>query len=247
MHWWRGQASARLKGSKVIKSAVFAFVVLVSNGALSLAGAEALTKCVAGQAVTDREGKTGVIIADDNKLCQVKYPDGQVYSWIFWNLTPAAPSKSAPAIPEARLPPAPSPAPSGGSAESPVVLKPFSNHTLVYPADRLGHVALTATVNGAPVRFLVDTGASRVTLTPEAARAAGIDLGQLAFNQRTMTANGLAREAPVTLREIRVEQFSIDNVPAAVNENLRISLLGMTFLRRLKSFEMREGALTLSW
>jgi clan AA aspartic protease (TIGR02281 family) len=62
-----------------------------------------------------------------------------------------------------------------------------------------------------------------------------------------MTANGLAREAPITLREIRVEQLSVDNVPAAVNENLRISLLGMTFLQRLKSFEMREGALTISW
>ena len=231
----------------MIKSAVLALVVLVSSGVLSLAGAQALTKCIAGQAVTDREGKTGVIIADDSKLCQVKYPDGQVYSWIFWNLEPTTQSKSAPAIPEATPPAAANPAPSGGSAESPVVLKPLSNHTLVYPADRLGHVALTAMVNGTPVRFLVDTGASRVTLTPEAARAAGIDLGQLAFNQRTITANGLAREAPVTLREIRIEQFSIDNVPAAVNENLRISLLGMTFLRRLKSFEMREGALTLSW
>src|SRR5215813_4707702 len=211
-----GRQARDRKEARVIKRAVLAFAILVFSGELSLAGAEALTKCVAGQAVIDREGKTGVIIADDSKLCQVKYPDGQVYSWIFWNLAPAAPSKSAPAIPEARLPP--SPPPSGGNAESPVVLKPFSNHTLVYPADRLGHVALTATVNGAPVRFLVDTGASRVTLTPEAARAAGIDFGQLAFNQRTMTANGLAREAPVTLREIRIEQLSIDNVPAAVNE-----------------------------
>jgi len=72
----------------VIKSAVLALVVLVSSGVLSLAGAQALTKCIAGQAVTDREGKTGVIIADDSKLCQVKYPDGQVYSWIFWNREP---------------------------------------------------------------------------------------------------------------------------------------------------------------
>src|SRR5215469_16511012 len=138
MRSWQGQASAGPRGSKVIKRAVLAFAILISSGELSLAGAQALTKCVAGQAVIDREGKTGVIIADDSKLCQVKYPDGQVYSWIFWNLAPAAPSKSVPAIPEARLPAAPSPAPSGASAESPVVLKPFSNHTLIYPADRLG-------------------------------------------------------------------------------------------------------------
>jgi clan AA aspartic protease (TIGR02281 family) len=232
----------------VLTRVVLAYAVLISGGGLSLAGAQGLTKCVAGQTVTDREGKTGVIIADDSKLCQVKYPDGQIYSWIFWNLQPAAgPSKSASAIPETRLPALSNPVPSSENVQSPTVLKPSSNRTLVYPADRLGHVAFTAMVNGAPVRFLVDTGASRVTLTPEAARAAGVELGQLAFTQRTMTANGLAREAPVTLREIRIEQLSIDNVPAAVNENLRISLLGMSFLRRLKSFEMREGALTISW
>jgi len=51
----------------------------------------------------------------------------------------------------------------------------------------------------------------------------------------------------VTLREIRIDRLSIDNVSAAVNENLNMSLLGMSFLRRLKSFEMREGTLTISW
>jgi clan AA aspartic protease (TIGR02281 family) len=51
----------------------------------------------------------------------------------------------------------------------------------------------------------------------------------------------------VILREIRIEQLSIENVPAAVIENLDQSLLGMSFLKRLKSFEMREGALTISW
>ena len=50
----------------------------------SLVSAQALTKCIAGQEVTDKEGKTGVIVSDDNKLCQVKYADGQTYSWIYW-------------------------------------------------------------------------------------------------------------------------------------------------------------------
>jgi len=86
-----------------------------------------------------------------------------------------------------------------------------------------------------------------VTLTSEDARNAGIGRSELVFSQRSQTANGWAREAPVTLREIRIEKLSIDNVPAAVNENLNVSLLGMSFLKRLKSFEMREGALTISW
>jgi aspartyl protease family protein len=120
-------------------------------------------------------------------------------------------------------------------------------NTLVYPANEHGHVILDAAVNGAPVRMLVDTGASLVTLTPADARASGIAFGELVFNHRVSTANGSARMAPVTLREIRIGQLSIYDVPAAVLENLNISLLGMSFLSRLQSYEMREGKLTISW
>ena len=127
------------------------------------------------------------------------------------------------------------------------VLRPSSNRTLVYRADRRGHFSLTATVNGAPIRVVVDTGASLVALTLDDARAAGIGRSELLFNQVTQTANGRVRFAPVMLREVRIEQLSIENVPAAVIENLDQSLLGMSFLKRLKSFEMREGALTISW
>jgi aspartyl protease family protein len=120
-------------------------------------------------------------------------------------------------------------------------------NTLVYPANEHGHVVLDAAVNGAPVRLLVDTGASLVTLTPEDAHSAGIAPGELVFNHRVSTANGSARMAPVTLREVRIGQLSIYDVPAAVLENLNISLLGMSFLSRLQSYEMREGKLTISW
>ncbi len=119
--------------------------------------------------------------------------------------------------------------------------------TLVYPTDRAGHVVIDAVVNGAPMRMLVDTGASLVTLTPADARAAGIAPGELIFNRRASTANGLVRIAPVTLREIRIGQLSIGDVPAAVIENLNVSLLGMSFLGRLQSYEMRDGKLTITW
>ena len=49
------------------------------------------------------------------------------------------------------------------------------------------------------------------------------------------------------LREVRIGPLSIENVPAAVIENPDQSLLGMSFLKRLKSFEVREGSLTISW
>jgi aspartyl protease family protein len=127
------------------------------------------------------------------------------------------------------------------------VLRPSSNRTLVYHADRRGHFSVTATINGAPTRLVIDTGASLVALTLDDARAAGIGSSELVFNQVTQTANGRVRFAPVMLRDIRIGQLSVDNVPAAVIENLDQSLLGMSFLKRLKSFEMREGALTMSW
>lgn len=119
--------------------------------------------------------------------------------------------------------------------------------SLVYPADRAGHVVIDAVVNGAPMRMLVDTGASLVILTPADARAAGIDPGELAFNRRASTAGGVVRMAPVMLREIRIGQLSIGDIRAAVIEHLDVSLLGMSFLSRLRSYAMRDGKLTITW
>jgi aspartyl protease family protein len=231
-----------------MKNAGLVFAAVLFGGGISPAAAQTLTKCVAGQAVIDREGKIGVIIADDSKLCQVKYSDGQIYNWIFWNLQPApAPSKSAAILSGTAPPAAPSPAPSSNSAQSPTVLRPSSSRTLVYRADRRGRFTIIAAVNGASVPFLVDTGADTVALTLADARAAGINPDALVFNERTFTANGVGRAARVMLHEISIDQLSIDNVPAVVSANLGGSLLGLSFLRRLKSFEVREGALTISW
>ena len=239
--------------TQVMNRLALALCALVVAGAPWLASGQVLSNCAVGQAVIDQEDKTGVIVSADNNLCQVKYPDGQVYGWIYWNLRPAsAPVRwGSPAVDarEPALEASPIPAvPPAAAVQLPTILRARpSTHSLVYRADSRGHVALTAMVNGAPIRFLVDTGASRVTLTADDARVAGIGRSELTFNQQSQTANGLAREAPVTLREIRIEQLSIDNVPAAINDNLKVSLLGMSFLKRLKSFEMRDGALTISW
>jgi aspartyl protease family protein len=121
------------------------------------------------------------------------------------------------------------------------------SNTIVYTANERGHVIVDAAVNGAPVRMLVDTGASFVALTPADARAAGIDPDHLLYSARVNTANGAARMAPVTLREIRIGQLSVYDVPAAVMQNLNVSLLGMSFLTRLQGYEMRDGKLTINW
>jgi aspartyl protease family protein len=120
-------------------------------------------------------------------------------------------------------------------------------NSLIYRPNRQGHVVLDAVVNGSAVHFLVDTGATLVALTPGDAAAAGFSRSNLVFNVRTATANGVGRAASVKLREIRIGQFSAYDVPAVVMENLGTSLLGQSFLTRLDSYEMRDGALTLNW
>jgi aspartyl protease family protein len=119
--------------------------------------------------------------------------------------------------------------------------------SLSYPVDANGHVIVEAEIDGAPLRLLVDTGASFVSLTPADARAAGIEPERLAFTGRAKTANGLARLAPVTLREIRIGQLVVQNVPGAVLENLDQSLLGMSFLSRLRGYDMTGGRFTITW
>jgi aspartyl protease family protein len=231
-----------------MKRVVLAFAVLVLGSAASPVAPQELTRCVAGQQVIDKEGRSGVVVADDSKLCQVKYADGQIYNWIFWNLRPtAAPAQPGLVTPDARVADPTGAPPSTSAVHALTVLRPSSNRILVYHSDRRGHFSLTAAVNGAPIRLVVDTGASLVALTLDDASAAGIGRSELVFNQITQTANGRVRFAPVILREVRIGQLSIENVPAAVIENLDQSLLGMSFLKRLKSFEMREGALTISW
>jgi len=120
-------------------------------------------------------------------------------------------------------------------------------NSAVYQSNRQGHVFVDAMVNGTPVHFLVDTGATFVSLTMADAEAAGFTRTELAFTGTTSTANGVARVAPVRLREVRLGEFAAGNVPAVVGEHLGMSLLGQSFLNRLSGYQMRDGVLTLTW
>jgi aspartyl protease family protein len=144
-------------------------------------------------------------------------------------------------------PDAPEPVPPPAAASATAPAHSGAPNTLVFHANAQGHVVIDAVVNGGPVRFLVDTGATMVVLTAKDAATAGLGPNDLNFSMRTATANGTARIAPVRLREVRIGQLSIDDVPAAVAENLNISLLGQSFLTRLEGYQMRDGALTLNW
>lgn len=109
-----------------------------------------------------------------------------------------------------------------------------------------GHYWAEADVDGHEVKFLVDTGASAVALTADDARRLGIDPNTLTYNYQVTTANGQARAAQVHLASIAVGQARVDNVDAYVlDHGLETSLLGMSYLGRLHSFEATQSALIL--
>ncbi|HYY39068.1 MAG TPA: TIGR02281 family clan AA aspartic protease [Xanthobacteraceae bacterium] len=110
-----------------------------------------------------------------------------------------------------------------------------------------GGFSVAAQVNGARVPMVLDTGASAVVLTQEAAKAAGLPLEVLNYSVSVETANGRARAAPVTLDRLSIGDITERSVPALVAQGgqLRTNLLGMTFLNRLESWEVRGDKLML--
>ena len=111
---------------------------------------------------------------------------------------------------------------------------------------RDGHYWAEADVNGSRVRFLVDTGASAVALTPADAKRLGIATEKLDYTYKVVTASGQTRAAAVKLGQVSVAGARLDNVDALVIEDgLESSLLGMSYLGRLASFEATQTSLIL--
>jgi aspartyl protease family protein len=110
-----------------------------------------------------------------------------------------------------------------------------------------GEFQIAAEINGARISTVYDTGASAVVLTQDAAKAAGLPLDFLNYSVAVETANGRTRAAPVTLDRIKVGGIEERAVPALIAQpgQLRMSLLGMSFLTRLKSSEVRGERLVL--
>jgi len=109
-----------------------------------------------------------------------------------------------------------------------------------------GHYWATGDVDGRSVQFLVDTGATAVSLTPDDARSLGIDTQALKYDSEVITAQGHARAAAVKLATLSVHGAVVSDVDALVIEKgLQTSLLGMSYLGRLSRFEASPTALVL--
>ena len=130
-----------------------------------------------------------------------------------------------------------------------VVVEPQSGgeHAVRLRKQPNGHFSVRANVNGTTMNLLVDTGASTVVLRSRDAERIGIDTSRLAFTTPVSTANGTTYAASIRLKAIAVGPIELRDVealvakPGALNENL----LGMTFLKRLRSYEFSGDFLTL--
>lgn len=131
----------------------------------------------------------------------------------------------------------------GLSSSYPVAVT--AREMVVTQADGGGFLVMGA-VNGQKVRFLIDTGASEIILSPADAERIGLDPRALRYDRPAETANGVGYGARFTVDELKVGSISLADVPVMVNQApMSSSLLGMSFLSRLESFQVRGDRLYL--
>jgi aspartyl protease family protein len=108
-----------------------------------------------------------------------------------------------------------------------------------------GQYEVTGQVNGQPVRFMVDTGSSDIVLSPADAARLGVP-GNLKFDRSYETANGAGLGADWQVSSLAVGPIRFSGVAVSVNKApMSSSLLGMSFLRRLESYEFKGRQLIL--
>lgn len=116
----------------------------------------------------------------------------------------------------------------------------------VLPVADDGHFWAQGQTEGGSVRLLIDTGATRVSLTRTDAERLGVILTDDAFVESVTTPGGLAPVAVVTLPWLSVGPTRLENVEAVVfRQGLGHSLLGMSFLGRLDGYGVSSGAMRL--
>ena len=120
-------------------------------------------------------------------------------------------------------------------------------NTVSVIANQSGHFFVNSIVNGVKMRFLIDTGATDVALTRNDAKKLGINLDKVSYTRKMVTANGITWCAPIKLDYIKIGKIVIYNVTASVGkeDKLNTGLLGMSFLNRLKSYQVYDNSLTM--
>lgn len=158
----------------------------------------------------------------------------------------------APAVLQGRIEdgsPSPDAMPQAASVElAPEPHNPLAGRIARIDKDRRGHYVARARLNGRSYDVLVDTGATMVAVDESTARQLGIHLTPADFRYRVSTANGIAEAARASIDEVEIGRVVVHDVPATVTRDGALStvLLGMSFLNRLKKFEVDSGTLVLT-
>lgn len=130
---------------------------------------------------------------------------------------------------------------------SPQTSEPIYGRKTRLKMDNRGHFITKAKMNNRSVEVLVDTGATSVAINTTTARRLGINLKPSDFKYEVNTANGKTKAASTTIEKIQIGRVTVRNVRAAVldDKSLSSTLLGMSFLGQLKSFEVKNRELIL--
>ena len=141
----------------------------------------------------------------------------------------------------------PSPQAPAASAPIPEVADPSGGAKVELRANPQGHFLAEVEIENRTLPMLVDTGATIIALTPEDADRIGIRPARFDYTVAVSTANGMAKAAPVRLRDVRIGRLLVRDVEALVMppHAMGQSLLGMSFLKKLSGFEVASGTLVL--
>jgi aspartyl protease family protein len=122
------------------------------------------------------------------------------------------------------------------------------NGHLVFLKSSDGHFHVDAIVNGAKIRFIVDTGATDLVLSPEDAGKIGYKLSELKYDRLYVTANGMVKAASILITSIEIGGVQFRDVDASINSApMQSSLLGMSFLERLEYYKFQDDQLILKY
>ena len=125
--------------------------------------------------------------------------------------------------------------------------EPSTSRSLTVDGDRRGHFKVEARIDGRYLDFIVDTGASLVVLRESDAARVGLRPMPRDYNAAVSTANGRIKAARTRLDRVEVGGITVYDVQALVlpDEALAQNLLGVSFLSRLKRYEVADGRLVL--
>jgi len=101
------------------------------------------------------------------------------------------------------------------------------------------HFYIQLKINNKNILFLIDTGASDITLSLRDAKRIGVNINKLKFNKPYMTANGMIYGAPIKINKVKISSLEFRDIYMSVNkEKMNTSLLGMSFLNRFSEYQI---------